>query len=229
MAGDQIEGFGGWIRPISAGHVEVAGKSEGGQLTEIEMRGLLNRQTLPAMLEILEIPFSRAASLPDQPENWEVAAGQPWRSLGMCPRERLPEMADTPATLWDTSGRGWSKVDESLPKGVGFASLYLVTAKGVLTAEVGSRNKTSGSVEQVRNKNLLLPFGGLTHGFRISDPAFDAEYGGQFPAVGAGTRLFTMPVGTHVTVSLTPAFSFSGQPPRFHYKMAAAIIKPAGA
>lgn len=229
MAGDEIEGFGAWVRPISAGHVEVAGKSEGGQVTELEMKRALNRPALPAMLEILEIPFSRALGGPDQPENWEVAAGQPWRSLGMCPHERLSAMEDTPATLWDTSRRGWSKVDESFPKGVGFTSLYLITAKGALTAEVGSRNKTAGSVEQVRYKNLLLPYGGLTHEFRISDPAFDTEYEGQFPAVGAGTRVFSMPAGTHVTVSLTPAFSFSGQPPRYHYKMAAAIIKPAGA
>src|SRR5437016_180275 len=119
MAGDRIESFGAWIRPISPGHVEVAGKSEGGQVTESEMKRALNRPALPAILEILEIPFSRSVSLPDQPENWEVVAGQPWRSLGMCPMELLPQMADTPAELWDTSGRGWVKVDESLPKEAG--------------------------------------------------------------------------------------------------------------
>src|SRR5947207_2707490 len=103
------------------------------------MRQCLGRPTLPGLLEILEIPLSRAVGLPDQPENWEVAEGQPWRSVGVCPRELLPQMADTPAELWDTSGRGWAKVDESLPKEAGFASLYLVTGQGAINAEFGSR------------------------------------------------------------------------------------------
>jgi hypothetical protein len=211
LSGGKIQGFGVWIRPISGGHMEVAGKSEGGQVTESTMRGCLGRAALPGL-----------------PENWEVAEGLPWRSVGMCPREWLAQMADKPTSLWDTSGRGWTKVDESLPKEAGFASLYLVTAQGALTAEAGSRNRTPGSVEQVRYKNLLLPYGGLTHEFRISDPAFDAEYAGQFPAIGAPSRQFVMPFGTYVTVSLTPAYSHNGQHPRFHYKMAAAIIKPVG-
>jgi hypothetical protein len=225
--GERIDGFAGWIRPVSGAHIESAGKSEGGQVTENEMIRALNRRELPLILEILEIPFSRSAGVPDQPENWEVAAGQPWRSLGMCPREFLPKMADTPAALWDTSGRGWSKVDEALPMDEGFASLYLVAPKGALIAEVGTRPKVSGGAEQKLFKNLNLTYAGLSHEFRISDPEFDAKYGGKFPSVGAGKEIFVMPKGTYVTVSLTPAYSVNGQPPRYHYKMAAAIVEPA--
>ena len=144
MSDGKVEKFGGWIRPISAGHLEVAGKSEGGQVTELEMRQNLNRTALPAILEILEIPFSRAVGLPDQPENWEVEQGKPWRSLGLCSSELLPRMADTPAILWDTSGRGWAKGDESLPKDATFASLYLIAPKIEFFAEVGTRRKLHG-------------------------------------------------------------------------------------
>lgn len=227
MACGQITSFGAWVRPISPGHVEVAGKSEGGQVTEPEMKRALNRAELPHLLEILEIPFARAVPSPEQPENWEVEQGPPWRSLGMCTADRLPQMVDAPAALWDTSGSGWTKVDESLSKDAKFASLYLVAPQGQLVAEVGSRPRTSASLDQVLYKNLLVTYAGLTHEFRISDPSFDAEYRGQFPQVGTGKKVFVMPRGTHVTVSLTPAFSFTGQPPRYHYKMAAAIIKPA--
>ena len=226
LAGGQIESFGAWIRPISSAHIEIAGKSEGGQVTEAEMQRALDRRELPAVLEILEIPFLRATGVPDQPENWEVAPGQPWRSLGMCPRELLPRMTDSPAELWDTSRRGWSRVDEALPKAVGFASLYFVAPGGDVTAEVGSRRKVSGGAEQKLFKNLNLPYAGLTHEFRISDPAFDKQFGPQFPAVGAEKKIFVFPRGTYVTVSLTPAYSANGRPPRYHYKMAAAIIQP---
>ena len=99
-------------------------------------------------------------------------------------------MADTPATLWDTSGRGWAKVEESLPKEAGFASIYLVAPKRESFADVGSRPKAPGSPVQVRYKNLNVPFGGMTHEFRISDPAFDAEYGTQFPPVGGVKKVF---------------------------------------
>ncbi len=226
MAGNQIESFGAWVRPISGGQLSEVGRSEGGQVTEHEMKQALRRDALPAILEILEIPFSHAASLPDQPENWQIAGARSWRSLGMCPSNRVAEMADAPATLWDTSGRGWVKVEESLLKGPGFASLYLVAPIGPLQAEVGSRNKSSGSVEKVRYKNLLLPYRGMIHEFRISDLAFDTDYATRFPALGDGKQFFTLPSGTHVTVSLTPAYSPNGNPPRYHYKMAAAIIKP---
>src|SRR5882762_6087225 len=103
MSGSNIETFGSWIRPISGGHKEVAGKSEGGQVTEYTVCQCLRRAELPRLLEILEIPFSRAVGLPDQPENWEIAEGDPWRSLGMCPSDLLPRIADRPAALWDTS------------------------------------------------------------------------------------------------------------------------------
>jgi hypothetical protein len=148
----------------------------------------------------------------------------------MFPRARLQELTDAPEKLWDTSGRGWSRVEETFPKGSGFASLYLIAPQSQIYAEVGSRSKLSGGSEVKYYKNLHLHYASLSHEFRISDPIFDAEYKSQFPELGQYNlpARFEMPIGTCVTVSLTPAYSYSGLPPRYHYKMAAAIIKPLG-
>jgi hypothetical protein len=227
LASGKVQGFDGWVRPISSEHLERPGQSEGGQVTEFEMRRSLGRNELPGILEILEIAFTRSVSVADQPENWEVDASQPWRSLGHCPREYLPQMADTPADLWDTSGKGWSRVDESLPKEASFASLYFVAPRGMLMAEVGFRPIAPGATQQKLFKILYMPYGGKNHEFRISDPAFDTKFSRQFPAMGSAAEHFQMSRGTHVTVSLTPAYSPNGQSPRYHYKMAAAIIEPA--
>jgi Dual OB-containing domain len=230
LSGGHITSVGSWIRPISSGLVEAEGTSEGGQVTEQTMRSSLSRQQLPSILEILEIPFAEQTSLPDQPENWTMVDGQPWQSAGIFPHARLQELTDAPEKLWDTSGRGWSRVEETLTKDGGFASLYLIAPQGQIYAEVGSRAKMSGSSEVKYYKNLHLNYGSISHEFRISDPAFDAEYKSQFPQLGQYNLPvnFAMPAGTFVTVSLTPAYSYNGLPPRYHYKMAAAIIKPTG-
>jgi len=224
LSGGSIQGFGAWIRPISPGAIESKENSEGGQVTEQTMRRSLNRQGLPEILEIVEIPLKELVGLPDQPENWWIAEGEAWRTIGGCPRECLSALTDAPAELWDTSGRGWNRVEEWLPKGAGFASLYLVASEGAISAEIGSRPKTKGSTQLKLYKTLKLPYGDRVHDFTINDPSFETKYQPQFPALGADPISIPLPAETRVCVSLTPAYSPSGAPPRYHYKIAAALI-----
>lgn len=226
LSGDHIASVGPWIRPISAAHLVTPGKSEGGQVTDYEMQRALNRVGGPKILEVIDIGFVEPCATPDQPENWTLDLTVKWKSRGVLKWEHVAMLVDRPEELWDSSGRGWNRVENGYASRPDFQSLYCVRTTAEIVAEVGSRPKTSGSSELKLYKTLKLPYGYLTHEFTISDPRFDAEYKAHFPALGQPSKEHQIPSGSLITVSLTPAFSFTGNPPLYHYKMAAAIIKP---
>lgn len=223
--GDKVPRVGRWIRPITVSELEREGLCEGGQVTEASMRLALKRADLPVIGEIIEIPLSGPAASPGQPENWALETGQPWKHLGRLSSPLFDKLLDNPKEIWDTSGCGRAAVADSIPKPPGFASLFFLRRDRAV-AKVGSRPKSGGLPgELTRSKILVFDYAGQRHEFRISDPMFDAKYEKQFPALGAPEKTFALPKGTYVTVSLTPPYSPTGQPPFYHYKMAAAIIE----
>lgn len=226
MEGDQIAGVGEWIRPISTAHLVTPGKTEGGQVTDLEMQRALNRVGGPRMLEVIDMGFVGPCATPEQPENWALDLTVKWKSRGVLKWEHADKLVDHPEELWDSSGRGWNRVENGYESRPGFQSLYCIKTTGEIVAEVGSRPRTSGSSELRLYKTLKLPYGFLTHDFAVSDPRFDSQHKSDFPALGQPSKAFHIPTGSLITVSLTPAFSFTGNPPLFHYKMAAAIIMP---
>ena len=226
MDGNRIVSVGQWIRPISAAHIVTPGKSEGGQVTDLEMRQALVRQFGPRMLEVIDMGFSGPCATTEQPENWTLDLSVRWTSRGTLKWEHIDMLVDQPDELWDSSGRGWNRVDGGYENRPGFQSLYCIKTSGPIIAEIGSRPIKKGSLEQKLYKTLKLPHKYQTHDFTISDPLFEAAHKAQYPAVGAPSKEFVIPTGTLVTVSLTPAVSFTGAPPLYHYKMAAAIIQP---
>ena len=225
MNGDEFVRVGGWIRPISAAHIVVPGHSEGGQVTDLEMQRALQRINGPAMLEIIDMAFSGPCPTAEQPENWTLDLSVGWKSRGHFQWKYVDMLVDQPIGLWDSSGRGWSRVDGGYENRPGFQSLYCIKTSAPIVAEVGSRSKSKGSTEQKLYKTLKLPHDFQTHDFKISDPVFEARHRAEYPALGAAAKPFNVPPGSLITVSLTPAVSFNGSPP-YHYKMAAAIIQP---
>ena len=226
MDGSRIVGVDQWIRPISTAHIETPGKSEGGQVTDLEIQRALGRPSGPRMLEIIDMAFSGPCATSEQPENWSLDLNVRWTSRGTLKWEHIDMLVDQPAELWDSSGHGWNRVDGGYENRPGFQSLYCMKAGSPIIAEVGSRPVKKGSPEQKLYKTLKLPYGYLTHDFTISDPVFEAAHKSQYPAIGEPSKELPIPAGTLVTVSLTPAVSFTGAPPLYHYKMAAAIIQP---
>jgi hypothetical protein len=225
MEGNSIVGVGQWIRPISSAHVVTPGKSEGGQVTDQEIRKVLGRECGPRMLEVIDMSFSGPCATTEQPENWTLDMSVRWKSRGYLKWKHIEMLVDHPDELWDSSGRGWNRVDGGYEQRPGFQSLYCIKTISPIIAEIGSRPIKRGSLEQKLYRTLKLPHGYQTHDFTISDPVFEAAHKAQYPAVGAPTKEFVIPTGTLVTVSLTPAVSFTGALP-YHYKMAAAIIQP---
>jgi len=178
------------------------------------------------MLEVIDMTFSGPCPTAEQPENWTLDLSVGWRSRGHLPWKHSDLVVDQPTELWDSSGWGWNRVDGGYEDRPGFQSLYCIKTSAVNVAEVGSRPKTKGSTEQKLYKTLKLSHGFKTHDFTISDPLFEARHHAQYPALGAPAKQFNIPMGSLVTVSLTPAVSFTGAPPKYHYKMAAAILQP---
>ena len=215
----------GWIRPISTAHVEIKGRSEGGQVTDVEMLKALNRKSVPQLLEIIEMKFSGPCATDEQPENWALDLAQGWKSKGAFPWKHIDLLADNPGHLWDTSGKGWNRVTAGYHNRSDFQSLYCIKTTSVIEAKVGSRPRVSGSKEMKLYRTLLLPHRSIVHQFSISDPEFENRYSPYYPSLGEQGKTFPIPAGALITVSLTPAVSFAGEPP-CHYKMAAGIIMP---
>src|ERR1700722_2550931 len=79
--------IGDWIRPVAT--------KDGGELSAYQMSRALGHD--PKLLEVIEIPFSKAVPLPYQPENWLIETPlQPgsWKSHGMIEWEDAPSLLD---------------------------------------------------------------------------------------------------------------------------------------
>src|SRR6266498_3539586 len=112
--------IGGWIRPVTT--------KAGGEISAYQMSLALGHD--PKLLEVIEIPFSKAVPLPYQPENWliEMPLKQgAWKSHGMIEWDDAPSLLDQKPEMWHDPTDDDRRVREGFPERMKVpASLYFI-------------------------------------------------------------------------------------------------------
>jgi hypothetical protein len=207
---------GGWIRPVAT--------PDGGEVPLYGMQQALGYN--PNLLEILEIPFDRAASLPDQPENWLLLTplrAKSWKSIGRLSWEETPSLLDRPAQLWSDPSSGPRRISEGFPRAMPKpASLYLVKPDKIESISAWSEPNPSAESGVKKRRVARIRYAGVLHECDIDDPDFAARYYPKFPTVNEPRVEIKLarPDATLVCVSITGAFY------GHHYKIAAAFFEP---
>ena len=79
-----------WVRPV--------GSSPTGEVMPDEM--CFEDESLPQLLDVIEVPLLEPNPLPYQPENW-LAAPEPWTRLRVADKANIERWLDAPAPLWE--------------------------------------------------------------------------------------------------------------------------------
>jgi hypothetical protein len=195
--------IGHWIRPVDPRQPE-------GAIPFLTAR-VGGRPVVP--LDLVEIAFEGPANDPFHPEDWTIAAGQPWRRSGSLESEILNQLPDESGDLW---GAGSAHTRRVLPTGK-VATLRLLKGAERIRA-VGWKIERADK-ESIRSM-LYFTKAGIEHQFTIEDPEFGLRHRVAPSVRAAGTWTLELnPAKTVVVASLTPPFK------GFHYKVAATIIE----
>ena len=193
--------FGRWIRPVSGRE---------GEGVAIDESCYVNGAA-PRLFDIVDVPVLVARPEGHQRENWLLALNRRWKRAGQVRLSELPNLADSPDTLWvngQSSSTGLNDRVHIRNAASLAGSLYLIKAD--LTLNVSSPGAEHGDF--TRRVRGHLRYGGTEYLLRVTDPDYEREY---FKRPNG-----SYPVGEpYVTVSLGGAFY------GYCYKLIAAIIE----
>jgi len=150
-------GFGGWIRPVSGRTTAEV------QFSEYRYAD----NSVPKLLDIIEIPFLTADPRHHQTENHIIDAGH-WARVGELPFPALEELLDRPASLWKnmehTKGDG---LNDCISQGEAFElsnSLVLIKPSK-FEVQVGKHYWTGK-----RTCRAAFSYNGVKYNLSITDP-----------------------------------------------------------
>lgn len=150
-----------WVRPVS--------NSEGGELTLAQVHYRNPYGTYPVKpLQIIEMEFSRAVPLPNQPENWLITDFT-WQQRFKIELNQIGPYLDDPESLWGSGDRVQYSAITSQVIAIE-QSLYLVRAEDLrlLRRDDGKRR-------------ALFNYGGIDYDLAVTDPNFDRILGSNIP------------------------------------------------
>jgi hypothetical protein len=192
----------GWIRPISPRETQEIGVNE--------CRYANN--TLPQLLDIINIPLSEPAPHFHQAENHVIQGGQQWVKAGTLEFEELEALCDEPATLWVNSQSTALGHNDcmSQEEAAAFTHSLLLLKPEELTVEIGT-NPWNGKTTYRGD----FRYKGVHYNLSATDPRVRDVYGGS-PGYHPLSDVF-------LCVSLTEPFEQDG---RCHKLIAAVIRHP---
>jgi hypothetical protein len=196
---------GNWCRPISDDRPE-------GELLPRHMQ--IDRGGVLCPLEIISVPFTKDAENPVHPEDWVVSLEAPWERAGAVERDVLPELVESPPSLWLQSEHGNDRVSTAFIKAsANHQSIFLIRPENLrlrLWKEDNQQNKI----------RTVFEYRGTTYSLRLTDPVSSALYCKNFPDIGQPAKEITLPFADNcaLCVSLTPALN------GIHYKVIATIL-----
>ncbi len=196
-----------WVRPV--------GSSPTGEVMPDEM--CFEDESLPQLLDVIEVPLLEPNPLPYQPENW-LAAPEPWTRLRVADKANIERWLDAPAPLWEnghdtaqgTNDRFPYVAGESLEDSARFVSVPS------LDITVSDRKDDEGAIK--RQLRGSFAHAGDVYGLRITDVDFEERYSEVRPGkFRLGKAYLTVTIGEPY------------EPPSggglYHYKLIAAIIE----
>lgn len=193
VAGKEL-GTGVWVRPV--------GPREGLAIRLAEQR--LPDGSIPAVLDVLEVPLLRATPAVHQPENWEIDSEHAWTRVDRLAMGDVASLQDRPLSLWGTGSSSASGLNDRIPATDPVdASLHLIRVEDLYLEVTGYRTRGQ------------FTYSGAEYLFSVTDPTIEEAYA-QTPG--------RHPVGAALlTVSLGEPFG------SYCYKFIAAVIRRSSA
>jgi hypothetical protein len=180
VAGKEVlgDGFGGWIRPVSA--------RESAEITEEEQR--FEDGSMPRVLDLVQFRTLGAAPLLHQTENMVVDPKYIWGRTGTLPPSRLAELVDHPDSLWkngDSTRLGRNdRVSVEDAEDCGF-SLALIQPERLELQATAVVTQFAGVRLRVR---AGFDYRGVHYRFMVTDPATERSLQrrgeGAYPVAG---------------------------------------------
>jgi len=208
--------IGGWIRPVAT--------KEGGEINTYLMSLALGHD--PQLLEIIEIPFSKAVPLSFQPENWLIETPlkpKSWKSHGVVEWKEAQSLLDQKPEMWHDPTDEDRRVREGFSEKMKVpASLYFIKPDKINSVRVWTEHNTfPGAAKPTKRRRVFsVKHNGDFHDLEIEDPKFAEKYYPDFPGVNNPAIKVKLPKDTLLCVSLTGPFH------EHHYKIAAGIFEP---
>lgn len=196
-----------WVRPVSD-----YGK---GEVMPDEM--CFEDESLPQLLDVIEVPLLEPIPLPYQPENW-LLAPEPWTKLRVGDKANIERWLDASALLWQNGHHTAQGKNDRFPYDVTQTltdSARLISVPS-LDVTVTERKDDAGTVR----RQLRGSFGhaGDIYDLRITDIDFEERY--------AEARPGKLRLGkSYLTVTVGEPFRPVEHEPKYHYKLIAAIIE----
>ncbi|MFN0135109.1 MAG: dual OB domain-containing protein [Phycisphaerae bacterium] len=201
---------GAWIRPVS--------NRPGGEVLSEHV--LTPGGAAFDLLHVVRVPLDRHIASRTHPEDWLIAAGEPWRLERRLHPYELERFVEEPANLWlDASQPDDMVSSEALIGGGGHQTLYLIRPEGF--AYELSTIAVAGSDRPRRQRLARFSYRDREYTFAVTDPAFLHRYQHTFPKLGEPAAVLQpqRSDGLLLCVSLTPAME------GVHQKLVAAVIE----
>jgi len=195
MLGDARHQVGGWIRPVS-------------QIGEGELlprHFILEDQSAPEFLDIVQLHVEEPDKDKSQPENWLVSDGLPWKKLGQLDPKEISGLVEHPQDLWlqpDVKSDRTTK--EYIAANPPSQSLYLL-------------HLNEAEITYFRQKfRLRFNYKMVNYDLAITDPQIKKVSGGDCSASLNNTI---------ACISLAPSFPNRYDGNEYHYKLVATVIR----
>lgn len=162
---------GGWIRPVSDRPT-----------AELSLPEYAYAQwSVPKLLDVIEIPFLRAAPQNHQTENQVIDANQSWAKKGECSWDDLDPLCDQPDTVWiNSDSTKTGRYNCMSPEKAETLDSSLLLIKQKKFTVVVERKYPYGKLG-CRGK---FNYNGVSYNFSLTDPvacvAFESKGGGEY-------------------------------------------------
>jgi hypothetical protein len=175
-------------------------------------------------LDVIKVTMHSPCNDPDHPEDWHYDLTQPWQFIGRVDPCRLPDLADTPQSIWHSLGDNKSVPAGYVPSmGMSAATLYLIKSPPGWAFTHWKEQNQFGPMPKTFRR-LEFSYSGVSHDFSVTDTDFTRRhdvynkmqmYTHQRLSVPNPEKAFFCLSLT----KLTPQFS------RQHYKICATIFE----
>ncbi len=196
-----------WVRPVSGANK--------GEVMPDEI--CYEDESLPQLLDVIDVPLLESFPLPYQPENW-LMAPEAWTKVRVGDKANIERWLDDPAPLWENgheSLRGTNDRFPYDPKRTLTCSARFISVPALEVSVTAHKDDAGRISKQLRGSFV---YAGDLYDLRITDMDFEEGYSAR--AVGKYWH-----AKCYLTVTVGEPFQAKPDEPAFNYKLIAAIIE----
>jgi len=165
--------FGSWIRPISSRSTA--------EVSHAECK--YSDNSVPKLLDVIDIPLTRAVPHNHQTENHVIDVTRPWAKKGQFPWSDLEQLRERPESLWINSDHTINGTFNciSQAEATTLQSSLVLIKKSKFIVEIGSKTWNERTTRTHRGK---FKYKGIDYSLNLTDPvaiaAFAAKSNGDY-------------------------------------------------